>query len=291
MTNNSPLSDENTYVFDAESVSETTRLMLQDRQMTRNMGGPFSERSRADFSNMHDILDIACGPGGWVLDVAYEHPHIQVEGIDTSRVLIEYARASARAQKLSNAHFTIMNALQPLEFPDNAFDVVNARMLFAVVPPDQWPHLLQECLRITRPGGTIRLTEWEIPLTNSPAYERLSHLFATALHRTGRTFSPDGYHIGMIPMLGPFLRNLGCEDVKSKGYAFDFSFGTDSYTDAYENTKIVYLQTKPLITQVGLITEEEYDILYNTMVIEAYLPEFSGTSFAYTAWGKKPVMG
>jgi SAM-dependent methyltransferase len=289
MTNNSPLPDENTYVFDAESVSETTRLMIQDRQMTRGMGGPFSEREQADFERMHDILDIACGSGGWVLDVAHEHPHIQVEGIDTSRMLIEYARASARSQKLSNAHFTIMNALQPLEFPDDAFDVVNARMLFAVVPPDQWPPLLQECLRITRPGGTIRLTEWEIPLTNSAAYEQISRLFATAMYRMGRSFSPDGYHIGIIPMLGPLLRTLGCDDVQSKAHVFDFSFGTNNYADAYQNAKLIYIQAKPMLTQGGLISEEDYDMLYNRMLAEVRQPEFSGTSFLCTAWGKKPV--
>lgn len=289
MANDSPLSDENTYVFDAESVSETTRLMVQDRQMTRGMGGPFSERDRADFSSMHDILDIACGSGGWVLDVAYEHPHIQVEGIDTSRVLIEYARASARSQKLLNAHFTIMNILQPLEFPDNVFDVVNARMLFAVMPLDQWPILLRECLRITRPGGTIRLTEWEIPLTNSPAYEQISRLFATSMHRLGRSFSPDGYHIGMFPMLGPFLRTAGCEDVQSKAHVFDFSYGTDNYADAYQNAKLIYIQAKPMMTQGDLISSEDYDVLYNHMLADIRQPEFNGTSFLCTAWGKKPI--
>jgi ubiquinone/menaquinone biosynthesis C-methylase UbiE len=288
MTNNAPLPDENTYVFDAESVSETTRLMLQDRQMTRGMGGPFSERKPADFDKMHDILDIACGSGGWVLDVAYEHPDIQVEGIDTSRTLIEYARATARSQKLSNAHFTIMNVLQPLQFPDNAFDIVNARMLFAVVPPDQWPSLLQECFRITRPGGTIRLTEWEIPLTTSSAYEQLSRLFATSMYRIGRSFSPDGYHIGIFPMLPRFLRTLGCEDVQSKAHIFDFSFGTSNYDDAYQNAKLIYIQAKPMMTQSGLISEEDYNMLYNRMLAEVRQPEFSGTSFLCTTWGTKP---
>jgi ubiquinone/menaquinone biosynthesis C-methylase UbiE len=281
--------EEQTYVFDAESVSETTRLMLQDRRMTRGMGGPFSEHPRSDFDKMHDILDIACGSGGWLLDVAHEFPHLQVEGIDTSRTLIEYARASARSQKLANVHFSIMNALQPLEFPDNAFDVVNARMLFAVVPPEKWPALLQECLRITVAGGTIRLTEWELPLTNSPAYEQISRLFARTLYGIGRSFSPDGYHVGIIPMLGSFLRTLGCENVQSKAHTFDFSFGTTNYDDAYQNAKLIYIQAKPMMIQGGLIGEEEYDILYNQMLAEIRQPDFSGMSFLCTTWGTKAV--
>jgi ubiquinone/menaquinone biosynthesis C-methylase UbiE len=281
--------EEQTYVFDIESVSEMTRLMLQDRDMTRGMGGPFSERPRSDFDKMHDILDIACGPGGWALDVAYEFPHLQVEGIDTSRTFIEYARASARSQKLANVHFSIMDALKPLDFPDNAFDVVNARMLFGVVPPAKWPALLQECLRITVAGGTIRLTECEIPLTNSPAYEQISRLFASALHRIGRSFSPDGYHIGMIPMLGSLLRTLGCENVQSKPHALDFSFGTTHYDDAYQNTKITFIQAKSIVIHSGLLSEEEYDILYNQMLAETCQPEFSGMSFLCTTWGTKAL--
>jgi len=60
--------DENNYFIDAESATEMTRLINQDRLFTENMGGLFPERN--DVSSMHDILDIACGPGGWVLEVA-----------------------------------------------------------------------------------------------------------------------------------------------------------------------------------------------------------------------------
>ena len=281
-------SDENTYIFDAESASETTRLMLQDRQLTRGMGGPFSERNPADFETMHDILDIACGSGGWVLDVAFAYPHIQVEGIDTSRTLIEYARARARSQKITNAQFTIMNALQPLAFPDNAFDVVNARLLMAVVPPDDWPALLQECLRITRPGGTIRLTEWELSLTNSAAYEKMGRLFAAALYRAGRSFSPDGYRFGMLPMLGHFLRNIGCEDVQHKAHVLDFSFGATNYEEGYQNSRVTFSQVKPLLTQSGVVSPEEYDELYNYLLAEMRQSDFCGLSFLCTTWGTKP---
>jgi ubiquinone/menaquinone biosynthesis C-methylase UbiE len=182
-----------------------------------------------------------------------------------------------------------MNALQTLDFPDNAFDVVNARALVAVVPPDKWPSLLQECLRITRPGGTIRLTEWEFGLTNSAAFEKLGRLFATALYRLGRTFSPDGYHFGLIPMLGRFLRNIGYEDIQNKAYVSDFSFGTANYEDAYQNTKVSYSQAKSMVTQIGLISPEEYDELYSYLLAEMRQPDFNGILFLWTGWGTKPA--
>ena len=65
-----PQKDENNYFIDPENASEMARLMHQDRLTSLGMGGIFPER--ADFSPVHDVLDIGCGPGGWVLDMAFE---------------------------------------------------------------------------------------------------------------------------------------------------------------------------------------------------------------------------
>jgi ubiquinone/menaquinone biosynthesis C-methylase UbiE len=93
-------------------------------------------RDSFDLSEVHDILDIACGPGSWVLDVAFEYAKKRVMGIDLSRLVIEYTRAQARVQGLDNASFKVMDALKPLELPDNSFDLVNARFLFGFMAID-----------------------------------------------------------------------------------------------------------------------------------------------------------
>src|SRR6266478_487898 len=153
-----PPKNENTYFIDIESGAEMARLMNQDRFLTTIMGGVLSEQ--ADLSHVHDILDIACGPGGWVLDVAYAYPQINVVGIDISQGMIEYARAQAKVQLLDNASFINMDALKPLQFLDHSFDLVNTRLICPFMLTTAWPSLLQECMRITRPGGIARLTEW-----------------------------------------------------------------------------------------------------------------------------------
>src|SRR5712691_5978403 len=79
------------YIIDAESPAETARLMKQDRLLTWCMGGVVPEG--LDLSGSRAILDLACGPGGWALDVAFEYPSIQVTGVDLSYTTIEYARA------------------------------------------------------------------------------------------------------------------------------------------------------------------------------------------------------
>ncbi len=77
-------SNETTYFVDAENAAEMARLMNQDRIITKNMGGLFPEQF--DLSRVSDVLDIGCGPSGWVLDVAYTYPTMHVAGIDVSRL-------------------------------------------------------------------------------------------------------------------------------------------------------------------------------------------------------------
>src|SRR5215472_1242538 len=110
------------YFIDPESAAEKARLLHQDRLITKGMNGVLS--GIEDVSGLHDILDIACGPGGWVLDMAYAYPRVEVMGIDISQQMIDYANMQAQAQRFNNASFRVMDVTQPLDFPDNSFDLV-----------------------------------------------------------------------------------------------------------------------------------------------------------------------
>ena len=54
--------DSEGYVLPAENAAEMARLMLQDHMFTRALGGPLPEQT--DISELHEALDIGCGPGG-----------------------------------------------------------------------------------------------------------------------------------------------------------------------------------------------------------------------------------
>src|SRR5712691_2091916 len=158
-----PASDENsenTYIIDTESAAEMARLIDQSRSMNEAMGSLFPES--IDLSAIHSVLDVACGPGEWVQQVAALYPHIQVVGTDISNLMIRYAAQRARVQKLANASFQVMDARTPLAFADGAFDLVNARFIAAFLPRNEWPQVTKEFARLTRAGGTIVLTETDI---------------------------------------------------------------------------------------------------------------------------------
>src|SRR5690242_12263475 len=96
-----------TYILDPENTAEMARLSIQDRLVTKSMGGTFSEHENQLPSDIKRILDVGCGPGGWVMDVAYEYPDVQVVGLDISRTMIAYAKARAQAEGRNNAGFLV----------------------------------------------------------------------------------------------------------------------------------------------------------------------------------------
>jgi ubiquinone/menaquinone biosynthesis C-methylase UbiE len=277
----------NTYVFDPESPTEMARLINQDRILTNSMGGPLS--GIADPSSLRNILDLGCGPGGWVLDVAFELPDAEVEGVDISRIMVDYANARARTQQLSNASFGVMNITEPLDFPTASFDLVNARLLFAVLKRDAWFSFLKECMRVLRPGGLLRLTESpDIGKTSSAVVNQMGEYVMQAIWRGGYGFSPDGSSFGVTHVLPHLLQQQGYQNIRLLAHVLNYSVGTDAWADQYHNMEIVSLQMKPLLLKLGLTTEEDFDRLYQQALSDMQRETFFGMGYSLTAIGQKP---
>jgi ubiquinone/menaquinone biosynthesis C-methylase UbiE len=278
----------NKYVIDAEDAVEMARLLNQDILITHLMGGFFPERSEK-LGDTHAILDIASGPGGWVLGVARTYPDIKVVGIDISERMVNYARAHVIARGLRNASFQVMDATQPLEFPDASFDLVNARTLFAVMNAETWPSLLSEMMRVCRPGGTLRLTEGELTFSNSPTLEKFNSLFLQAFKMTGRTFSPEGRNLNITTVLGKFLKNAGCQHVQRHLYTIDFSSDTKVHNAWYQDIMIGFQLAQPFLMKFNNLSQQEFEQLHQQLIAELLSNDFCGLGFGLTAWGNKPA--
>ena len=171
------LASESAYIMDAEKAAEMHRVQQQGQMVTHAMGGLLPEIE--NLTSIKNVLDLGCGPGDWAIDLAYANPHMEVLGVDVSPTMLAYANLRKTSQNVS---FRQMNILEPLELPDESFDMINARLLFASLPKVAWPGFLHECLRLLRPGGTIRLTEPEWPISNMPASAHFGALAVKALH-------------------------------------------------------------------------------------------------------------
>jgi len=284
-TSSHPLQDEPSYFIDAENAAEMARLMNQDHLVTKGMGGLFPERS--DLSTINDILDISCGPGGWTLNVAKTYPWMKVIGVDISQLMVAYARSQALAQELHTVSFRVMDALKPLDFPDNSFDLINMRFITAFMSKDAWPRLLRECQRILRPGGVLRVTESEWNITNAPASEKIMEMTFRAVYLAGQTFSPDGRHVGITPMLGHLLRDAGYQNIQRIAHVLDFSFGTEAYAGWCQNCMVMHKLIQPFLIKMGVTTREEIELLYQQDQVEMQSEDFCGLMFYLTVWGQK----
>lgn len=287
MTTN-PASD-NTYVFDAQSPAELARLINQDQITTKAMGGPFSGLTTEEIAGVHTALDLACGPGGWVLDVAFAHPEIDIAGIDISHAMITYAQARARSQDLTNASFGFMNITQPLDFTSGSFDLLNVRFVGGVLLRTAWAPFIAECTRLLRPGGILRLTEaidWGTGTT--PAFARMGELLSLAAWHGGYGFSPNGHEIGITPMLPRLLRRAGYQQVQKKAHALEQSSDTETWIDSYRNYEVAYVLLQPFLVKTGVITQGEAEALYQRMLTEMRSDDFCAMWHFMTVWGTKP---
>lgn len=279
------------YVLNQESAAEMARLLVQDRLINEAMKGLIPERTPEDLQKVHTLLDIGCGPGGWTLDVAKAYPHLHVTGIDNSKVMITHAQAEKDLHAIHNIEFRVMDALQPLLFSDSTFDLVNIRNAVGYVRQNDWLKLLNECYRVTKPGGILRLTEGDgLGLTNSAAYEEHHRLGTRAMQFFGYGFSPDGSTLGITPMLSWLLKQAGfTEEPGMKSHFFDFSYGTSFYSGQIQNIALVLEASRPLILQSGVCEQAEIEALYLKALEQMQDKDFRAMGYFLTAWARKPL--
>lgn len=287
MTSSEEQPEANTYVLDAESAMEMARLMRQDHLVTEGMGGLFPEA--LDLTDVQRILDLACGPGGWALGVGQAHRDIEVVGIDLGEKVIAYAQAQARVLQRDNVTFQVANILKPLPFPDQSFDLVNARLLVGFMRPDMWPALLEQSLRVLRPGGILRFTDIEWGLSNKPAFERACGLINRAMKEAGYTFSPNGLHLGLLPVLPRLLRRAGVERVRTMAHAIDFSADMPNRDSFYHDASFIFAGIEPLMEKVLQMPSSDWQALTRHALAEMFEEDFCGMWVLLTAYGYKPA--
>jgi ubiquinone/menaquinone biosynthesis C-methylase UbiE len=290
-------SDVNSYINDPESGAEMARLLDQDRTVTNAMGGLLPELG-SDIEGMHDILDLACGPGGWAQELAFTHPQLKVTGVDISRAMIAYARMQARVRHLENATFTVMDVQAPFDiFSDNSFDLVNARTMAGFMKKGSWPQVLGECTRVLRPGAVLRLTEvdhWGT--TNTPAFSRLMDLTYQAVWFGGHSFDPSRRTFGVTPLLERLTREAGLEVIGHRAYALNFSSGQSAYRAMCDNFRVFFKLVEPFLlkmrndfgAETAIPPKEELDRLYEEMLLEMLQEHFAGIFYLLTVLGRKP---
>ena len=89
-----------TYPIDIGHPAEWARLAMQDDLLTAAMGGELAEQPHPE--RFSDVLDLACGSGGWDVRTAEKYPRLRISGLDISRHMVEQANSAATAMGLAD---------------------------------------------------------------------------------------------------------------------------------------------------------------------------------------------
>ncbi|KAI7862481.1 S-adenosyl-L-methionine-dependent methyltransferase [Spinellus fusiger] len=105
---------------------------------------PHQEELQVDLQQGISILDLGCGPGTWLMEIATEYSSCECIGIDLCDIF-------PNAIRPVNATFHRGNVTHRLPFPDHSFEFVQLRMFIIALNTDQWVPVMKEIYRVLKP--------------------------------------------------------------------------------------------------------------------------------------------
>lgn len=100
------------------------------------------------------VLDVGCGPGTWILEMATEFPNSEFHGIDLRTMF-------PSSIKPQNTHFLQHDYFKNLPYADESFEFVRMRSMLGFTTHTQLLHLLSEIQRVLKPLGFIEILDVE----------------------------------------------------------------------------------------------------------------------------------
>lgn len=275
------------YPLTIENAEEMERLIKQAHLISEHVG---LLPARVVLTPGQHVLDIGCGPGEWVLEMARNHPDCRIVGIDISPRIVAYGAARARIRRLPNAYFEVADATQTLPFPDASLDVLHVRFATDFLLVSTWPLFLKECFRILRPNGVICSVELEnFGITNSQALMKYSDFLIEYWRRRQHCFTAEGSHIGIIAVQEYLLKQCGFVAVEQQMHSLNYSLGNPAHPQMIENYSTQMRLWQPALIQENMISQEALDLLYTQAMAETHADGFCGITLFQTVWGKKPA--
>ena len=145
--------------------------------MRRQVIPPITRYVREHGANVR-LLDVACGTGRTLHQIARAHPALRLFGVDLSPNYVRVARK--RLADVAELTLAVENG-EALPFADAAFDVATSVYLFHELPRNARRNVLRELFRVVKPGGIVVLED-SAQLSESAALESALRAFPSEFH-------------------------------------------------------------------------------------------------------------
>ncbi|MGO8947546.1 MAG: class I SAM-dependent methyltransferase [Ktedonobacterales bacterium] len=154
-----------------KDLEEVNRLDFQHYLLRTGFQGNYA----APITQPAAILDVGTGSARWAMEMAMLFPEAQVIGLDLVPPAVDEQQVLGRGldQRPPNYSFQVGNVLEGLPFHGGSFDFVHMRSLASALPTAQWPHVVNELVRVTRRGGWVELAEFGVPHAGVPGLTAL----------------------------------------------------------------------------------------------------------------------
>jgi ubiquinone/menaquinone biosynthesis C-methylase UbiE len=125
--------------------------------MRRQVIPPITEFVRAAASASEParplrLLDVACGTGRTLHQIAQAHPALRLYGVDLSPAYVR--EAHKQLADLPEVALAVENG-EALPYADATFDIVTSVYLFHELPRNARRNVVREMFRVLRPGGLL----------------------------------------------------------------------------------------------------------------------------------------
>ncbi|GBB98548.1 hypothetical protein RclHR1_03260006 [Rhizophagus clarus] len=261
------------YIFPSDD-DEIDRLTVQHYIFQNIWDSNFSSPVKNLLKDGAEVLDVGCGPGVWILEMAEKYKNSSFTGIDI-------AANFPQMIKPENTKF-ITGDFKRLPFEDNTFDFVYMRFMMFAITIEDWPEAIDELIRVCKPNGWIEIMERDILWFNE---SELVHNWRTTV--VDKLREEKGIELVITPHIPRFLySNDKLTNIRSDQRDARISWGGKIY-EAYGN--IIMWGAKNLSNAISEVhfDEGEYDSLVDVAIQE--IARNKGYDKSYRFWAQKKV--
>jgi arsenite methyltransferase len=127
--------------------------------ITKHVGGIEATNellAQCHIADAREVLNVGCGIGVTSAYIAKKHG-CHVVGVDISEKMIEWSRRRARQERVESEVELRLADILALPFEAGRFDVVIVESVIVFI--EDKARAIRECVRVTKPGGYVGLSE------------------------------------------------------------------------------------------------------------------------------------
>ena len=238
-------------------------------------------------NTMESVLDLGCGTGEWIFELAKRYPKLRIYGIDSNEKLLHQAKVRRNTSSLRQVELRHMDLLQGLPIPNASIDFVHMRHFARYIKPQSWPYMIHECVRVLRPQGWLNIVELELCEISSPACLALHRAMLQARAKLGRTLDATGSTLGVAQRLYAMLLHAGLYEVGYDVFTVDVGAQGSNAAPLFlsEIVRRAFV-AKPLVVQQGIVESATFDALVEQAEVELRSPDLCGWAILLSAYGR-----